>query len=115
MPDGVMRKYELIAAAFVFVFCLGVLLALHVVPRWRTAHWIELLNSKQAEDQQAARKALAAIGKAAVPVLVEQSRSPEPDARASALEALGELRANAASAIPVLLAALQDPYPRVRG
>ena len=110
-----MRKYELIAMALVLAFCFGVFLIPHFVPGWRTAHWIELLKSERSEDQRAAQKALAAIGKAAVPALLKHALSPEPEARAGVLAALGELRADAGDAVPMIIKALRDPDPRVRG
>jgi HEAT repeat protein len=73
------------------------------------------LRQANANGRHQVAQALARIGNAAVPPLIEALRKDDnADVRASAATALGQMRPIPSTAIPDLIAALQDKDERVR-
>lgn len=64
--------------------------------------------------RETAADALARIGDAAVPALIETLADPEDDVRAQAARALARMGAKAEPAVPALIAALNDANRDVR-
>jgi hypothetical protein len=77
------------------------------------AAWISDLGSKKYDVQDKAKKAIAAIGRPAVPGLVEALSSPRSELRSGAAWALGDIGDPAA--VPALIALLSDREPDVAG
>lgn len=66
-------------------------------------------NLREDENQESYVESLAAIGPSALPALLSLAANSDSPARWSALMALAELGTNAAPAIPMLIASLNDP------
>ncbi|HEV3339587.1 MAG TPA: HEAT repeat domain-containing protein [Pirellulales bacterium] len=64
--------------------------------------------------QETATDALARIGDAAVPALIETLEDPDDEVRAQAAQALARMGATAAPAVDALVRALNDPNEEVR-
>ncbi|MCL6503377.1 MAG: HEAT repeat domain-containing protein [Pirellulales bacterium] len=64
--------------------------------------------------KETAADALARIGKAAIPQLMELLDEPNPTVRIHAARALGRMGSEAQPAVPKLVAALEDPEPEVQ-
>jgi HEAT repeat protein len=65
-------------------------------------------------EQETAADALARIGPAAVPALLEALHSPDPEVRAKAANVLGRMGPDARDSVPELIRLLDDPDERVR-
>ena len=71
-----------------------------------------MLGDEQAVIRAAAAEALGGISPAAVPALIQALQDPEKEVRQAAVSALGEVGAEAAAAVPDLVALLPQDGPR---
>jgi serine/threonine-protein kinase len=76
--------------------------------------WLAALRSPRREERVEAARALAAGGRAAVPLLIAALKGPEAEVRILAATALGQIGSAASSAVPALNEALRDGDPLVR-
>src|SRR5262249_52155482 len=71
-----------------------------------------MLGDAQAVTRAAAAEALGGISPAAVPALIRALQDPEKEVRQAAISALGQVGAEAAAAVPDLVALLPQDGPR---
>jgi HEAT repeat protein len=78
------------------------------------ARLIELLDESDPQIRQNIAVALANLGEAAFPALIDALNNPLAERRAGAATALGQIRPPAKSAIPALIRIMKDKDPIVR-